>query len=70
MNPLHNDPLVQDIQYRINTRLTDIKETVSNGSCANFEAYKKQTGIIAGLNEALRLLDESIHLYMRQDDDE
>lgn len=65
---LKDDPIIQDIQHRIDKEIVKIAESLASGSAGSFDEYKKQCGRIAGLKESLRLINDSIDKYVNDDD--
>jgi hypothetical protein len=66
---LEQDPLIVDIKAKINDEITRLNNSVTNGSCVNFDSYKRLTGKIEGLRLALDSLDGCIKNYMNDEDE-
>ena len=66
---LNDDPLINDIQDRINKRVGILSVQLAMGGASSYEHYRNTCGEIKGLKQALTLIGESINNYTNDDDD-
>jgi len=67
---MKDDPLILDIKDRINNEMIRISEGLGKGSAASYEDYKSKVGIVRGLKDAIRLIDEVIEIYIKDIDND
>ena len=60
---LTNDPLIIEINKRIDAEINHLTITVANGGSPDFSAYKKQCGIIYGLKQAKDFIEQAIKKF-------
>lgn len=60
---LHDDPIIKAFEHRIKGKISDMSEYLASGKCSTFDDYKRRTGMIAGLDESLNILDDIIKNY-------
>ena len=53
------EQLIAEFTKLVNERIESLKDSVSAGMLPNMEEYKRSTGHILGLREALDLIDRS-----------
>ena len=65
---LTNDPLIIEITKRIDAEVHDLRMRVSNGGINTLEAYKRNCGVIYGLEQAKDFIAKSIKEFTEDED--
>jgi hypothetical protein len=65
---LTNDPLIIEINKRIDTEIGHLTTTLAHGGLPDFSAYKKHCGIIYGLNQAKDFIEQAIKKFTDDED--
>ncbi len=60
---LTNDPLIIEINKRIDVEISHLTVTLASGGMSSFDAYKKQCGMIAGLRRAKEFIEDAIKQF-------
>ena len=64
------DPLIDDINHKIDSEVTRISDNLAAGGVSSFEDYKFRAGVIAGLKLARGIVSESSRNYLDDKDAE
>jgi len=67
---IREHPLINKYKSRVIERINLHKQYLSDGKCKSYDEYKKYCGMIKGLNESLDAMDESIKVYLSDDEDD
>lgn len=60
--------LVGDYRLIIDQAIRDIEQALGGGSVKDWASYTRETGRVAGLKKALGLFDDTLRLYVDEND--
>lgn len=53
------------VNQELNSRIKDQKELISSGTLETLDEYKRQSGYLSGLSDALMIFNESFDQFLR-----